>query len=100
MSSSIAWPMIPTNSVDAPYSASMPRGVVVAVAVLADDVAVVQHVVALAVEAGDDADARQALGHVGEHTGDAVADAQVAAIGRRPEPQRQADQQRHDEQRA
>ena len=54
-----------------------------------DDVAVVQHVVACPVEAGDDPHARQALGEVAQHAGDAVADAVVALVGRRPEPQRQ-----------
>ena len=72
------------------------RGVVVGVAVLADHVAVVEHVVAGAVEAGDDAHAREALGHVAQHPGDAVADAQVAAVGSRPEPEREPEQQRHD----
>ena len=69
-------------------------GVVVGVAVVADDVAVVQHVVAGPVEPGDDAHARQALGEVGQHAGDAVAHAVVALVRRRPEPQRQAGEER------
>ena len=72
-------------------------GVVVRVAVVADDVAVLDDVVALAVVGGDRADAVQALGEVGEHVGDPVADAVVAALGGRAEPQRRDRQQRDDE---
>ena len=50
-----------------------PTGVEVRVAVLADHVAVVQDVVALAVGGRDDADAVERLGEVGEHVRDAVA---------------------------
>jgi hypothetical protein len=45
------------------------RGVVVGVAVLADDVAVVEDVVPLPVVRGDDPDAVEALGEVGEDVG-------------------------------
>ena len=72
------------------------RGVVVGVAVVTDDVAVVQHVVPGAVEPGHHADAREALGEVAQHAGDAVAHALVAAVGRLAEPQRQTHEQRHD----
>ena len=75
------------------------RGVVVGVAVVADDVAVVDHVVALAVVGGDDAHAVQALGEVGQHVGDAVADPVVAALGGPLEPDRHDDQRRHDQRR-
>ena len=57
-------------------------GVVVGVAVVADDVAVMDDVVSLAVVGGDGADAVQALGEVGEHVRDPVADAVVTALGR------------------
>ena len=60
-----------------------------ALAVLADDVAVLLHVVAPPVVRGDDPDARQALLQVGEHVGDAVAHHGVAAVGRAAEPDRQ-----------
>ena len=56
-------------------------GVDVGVAVVADDVAVVDDVVALAVVGGDDPDAVQALGQVGQHVGDPVAHPVVAALG-------------------
>ena len=64
-------------------------GVVVGVAVLADDVAVVEHVVTRAVEAGHHTYARQALREVAEDSGDPVAHTVVALVGRATEPQRQ-----------
>ena len=57
-----------------------PGRLVVAVAVLAHDVAVVEHVVALAVEAGHDPDALEALGDVGQDRRDPVADPHVAGV--------------------
>ena len=72
------------------------RGVVVGVAVVPGDVAVLQHVVAGPVEPGDHPHARQALGQVAEHVGDAVAHAVVALVGRRPEPQREPGEDGHD----
>ena len=72
-------------------------GVVVGVAVLADDVAVMDDVLALAVVGGDDAHAVQALGQVGEHVGDAVADLVVAALRGDPEPQRHHREDRDDQ---
>ena len=74
-------------------------GVVVGVPVVADHVAVVDDVVALAVVGGDDADAVQALGQVGQHVGDAVAHPVVAALGGPLEPERGDDQRRDDQQR-
>ncbi len=53
-------------------------------------------VVALAVVRGDDADALQALGEIGQHQRDAVADLVVAALGRPLEPDGHDDQRRHD----
>ena len=78
-----AWPRMPImtrrRSVDGVGAA----GVEVGVAVLADDVAVVHDVVALAVRGGDDADAVERLGEVRQHVRDAVAAAQVAALATR-----------------
>ncbi len=71
--------------------------VVVGVPVVADHVAVVDHVVALAVVGGHDADAVEALGQVGQHVGDPVADPVVAALGGPLEPDRGADQRRDDQ---
>ena len=73
-------------------------GVDVGVAVLADHVAVMDDVVALAVVGGDDAHAVQALGEVGHHVGDAVAHPVVAAFGRHAEPQRHDHEGGDDEQ--
>ena len=70
----------------------------VGVAVLADDVAVVDDVAALAVVGGDDTHAVQALGEVGEHVGDAVADPVVAAFGCDAEPERHQHESGNDEQ--
>ena len=70
------------NSVHGAVDRGDVRGVVVGVAVLADHVAVVQHVVPLPVEPGDHPHARQALGEVAQHAGDAVAHAVVALVGR------------------
>ena len=98
MSSSAAWPMQPDELGARAVDRGEVGGVVVGVAVLADDVAVVQHVVAGPVEAGDDPHAGQALGEVGQHAGDPVAHAVVAPVGRRAEPQRQPGEERHDQQ--
>ena len=73
-----------------------PPGVVVGVAVVPDHVAVVHHVVPLAVVGRDDAHALQALGEIGQDQGDAVADLVVAALGGPLEPDRHDDQRRHD----
>jgi hypothetical protein len=53
--------------------------------------------VALAVETHDHAHALQAFGHVGEHRRNPIADAPVNSFGRRPEPQRQDQQHRHED---
>ncbi len=73
-------------------------GVVVGVAVLTRDVAVVQNVVARPVEPGDDAHAGQALGEVAEDAGDPVAHTLIALVRRRSEPQRQPGEEGHDQQ--
>ena len=80
-----------------PVDAVDPGGVVVGVAVLADDVAMVDDVVPLAVVGGHDADARQALLEVRQHVGDAVPDPRVAAVGGDAEPEGQPGQRGHDE---
>ena len=83
MPSSAAWPRIAEHlGAGAVDGVDLGR-VVVGVAVVADDVAVVEDVVALAVVRGDDAHAVQALGEVGQHVGDPVADPVVAALGGR-----------------
>ena len=63
-------------------------GVVVGVPVVADHVAVVDDVVALAVVGGDDPDPVEALGQVGQHVGDPVAHPVVAALRGPLEPER------------
>ena len=63
-------------------------GVVVGVPVVADHVAMVDHVVSLPVVGGHDAHAVQALGQVGQHVGDAVAHPVVAALRGPLEPHR------------
>ena len=61
-------------------------GVVVGVPVVADHVAVVDHVLALAVVGGDDAYTVQALRQVGQNVGDAVPYPVITPLGRPFEP--------------
>ena len=70
-------------------------GVVVGVAVLADHVAVIDHVVALPVVGRDDPHALQALRQVGQHERDAVAHLVVAALGGPLEPDRHGEEHGH-----
>ncbi len=72
-------------------------GVVVGVPVVAHHVAVVDHVVPLAVVGGHDAHTVEALGQVGEHVGDAVADPVVTPLRGPLEPQGGHDQGGHDQ---
>ena len=48
---------------------------------IADDVGVVDHVVAAPIVRRDDTDAGQALGQVGQHVGDAIAHEPVGRVG-------------------
>ena len=82
MASRAAWPRQPEQLGARAVDGVDVGRVVVGVPVLADHVAVVDDVVALAVVGGDDPDAVQALGQVGEHVGDPVAHPVVAALGR------------------
>ena len=74
MASMTAWPMTPEHLGARAVEGVDVGRVVVGVPVVADHVAVVDDVVALAVVGGHDADAVEALGQVGQHVGDPVAD--------------------------
>ena len=76
------------DTVDAPRE-------VVRVAIFADHVAMVDHVVALPVVGRDDAHALQALRQVGQHERDAVAHLVVATLGGPFEPDRHGEEHGH-----
>ncbi len=70
-------------------------GVVVGVPVLADHVAMVDHVAGLAVVGGDHPDPVEVLRQVSQHVGDAVTHPVIAPLRSGLEPQRADDQQWH-----
>ena len=70
----------------------------VGIPVGADHIAVVQHVVPLAVVGGDDTDAVKGLGQVGQDVGNPVADPVIPVFGPLAEPEREHCQRRDDQQ--